>query len=1697
MSGNLSPLVVQTSEALPVFLTVGGEILLSETYYPGDGNLVEVDFRDVVESCLAFSFPDQDIFTQPTLARTFTVLFGAAQTVTFTAVRSGKAHLNESASSFLKGNFLTWQPTTKYVTYYSPEWLTYFAVESCSIVLKAYFSGGETQLISLTSLSAGSCVTVNLQYAVVCGKLSNRRPMYYDVWAQGSSGARLTYIQRYMASAPQSPDESWYLFENSLGGLDSLRAYGSLDFAPEFEHQIAQTSDGLQEYRIDTSRVYTRYTGYLNPAEAKWLQDLFSARQKYAYTHSGYYRIVFTSSDGAYSGADMPSSYSFSYRFAEDDPFLDIQRDEDLPENIEIALPDQEAFFLPPRLAEYPKLEGNEDTLLLSQQPHTEEWGTLTFGEIVNGILDKLVARLEGLKLHLSGIGGGGSGDIYLITSFDLTAPSDTNAFSALRTLIEIEKAIDNSFWDIVGELDERYLRKDVDDTAHGNILFEKKIGSLDFIEGWDEGIGWEIQEDGGAVFGQANVRGNAIIGNRMGSPLFVSGFPNGVGWDLSPYKQLNAAGAEETKWRLEIDDINVRGRLRVYEFIISQLRGENDNVIFAGMMKVDHYDEATRRIYLDTDEGILYNPFRPGDILMVQRYGGMPTEENDYNVIKQYELRVDQAEVGDLSEGEKRLDWITFTNFVGTLSDIARGDVLTRVDSVTDLTRKGIVKVTTIDEIGAPYIDVVYGMKTDPENATKARMGNLTGIRTKSGIDLTGVWGIYGNGAYFENSTYILDTGNTIEQQFSVLGGEFDSKINAIRTDISEESGNLLRNGSFASDTNYWTASNEIHYIDVGGQFLWLGGAFYVDKTKVADIVSDSGRNVLRVRNTSIYQANDVMLLPKREETEEDGYTYSFSLFYRATRTGILKVGVPGSELYQEIDIEPNDNYSRITHAAKWDEKGDFRIECSGEVYVYGVVLYDDATADAIIRLETRIEQTEEYIKLLATKEYVDEETGEIYKKYDAQLSVMADDITARVTYEDYNTQSQALEKRLESQITLTENRITASVTEQVNTINAAIEAAQTAIGEAEEATKDVADSVSNLNDYVDGAFKDGVIEDAEKISIGKYINTVDSTMSDVEATYTKLYANTYLEGTPKSNLKTAYDNLNSAYDSLVAAIEDATADSTASEADFAAVNTQFATFNSRLSTFKTSIESANKAIQDKLKGYSDSALAAANAANAAASKAQESANSVGQSVTDLDNEIKGSFRDGIITDAEKISIGKYINTVDSTMSDVEATYTKLYANTYLEGTPKSNLKTAYDNLNSAYDSLVAAIEDATADSTASEADFAAVNTQFATFNSRLSTFKTSIESANKAIQDKLNELANTGIASVQADLNIEKDKITANVEAIDNINNTIKTSGWITATDGNTLYASKSLENGDEIISYINQTATTLTISASRVNLNGAITINSLGYSLQQTIDGKVNRDDVGDLAYRNDVSYSYLDIWLRDYVDGKASMTDLAEYVLTTELNSKLTGYEKVGAAEDVQDYLINILLNGTTTILGGYISTSLINADWVVANAASIGGFTIMSNVLTGDGMTLNPSTGLFFEGNSTSAAVGSSVISGATGVRCPMVAKNKYGSGGYYDNGAALILVVGSAAYNDTSQVWLSCQHDGGYGSKFMVESRYVSEISDKSFNSTVLNLGHLLKSGQVSRINSSATTKSYLCLMSDSSNNSYLCIDNG
>lgn len=64
----------------------------------------------------------------------------------------------------------------------------------------------------------------------------------------------------------------------------------------------------------------------------------------------------------------------------------------------------------------------------------------------------------------------------------------------------------------------------------------------------------------------------------------------------------------------------------------------------------------------------------------------------------------------------------------------------------------------------------------------------------------------------------------------------------------------------------------------------------------------------------------------------------------------------------------------------------------------------------------------------------------------------------------------------------------------------------------ELDQSIKEAKKSVEDLNYYVDGAFKDGIVTETEAVAIEKYLNTVNVSKAEVEATYKKLYENTCL---------------------------------------------------------------------------------------------------------------------------------------------------------------------------------------------------------------------------------------------------------------------------------------------------------------------------------------------------------------------------------------------------------------------------------------------------------------------------------------------------------------------------------------------------------------------------------------------------------
>ena len=963
-------------EAVSFILKKGTATLLEQSYEPGPDKMVTIDVREVVESQLSYTLDTaQEIYSQNTIFADFTATIDGTSH-SFRAIRCGIADLADTPGNWLKSHFLTWQPKVKEVTYYSPEWLTYYAISDCTVKAKATFPDKSSSTTSLKGMTAGECVTLNLQYAIVAKLFGNKYPSYLEVYAE-AGGVRLSVSQFYKFTDIHSEDEQWFLFENSLGGMDTYRAHGVNRLQAEHGHLIAELDEKLSEYDVETDRKFVKNTGFLDDYSRRWLLDFFPSRAKYIYEASMIRRIIVTESDATYTSNDLPSSYTFTYRLSEISRYLNLIRNEkELPDNLTVPNLSSPDFIFPPRLAELPRQELGEGVLFPAFDPHNPKASVATFGSIHDTIRNSIIKELgDTWRAIVNEAGGsGGTGDgLYHIKLDDLTEPSDENGFTALRTLKEILKPI--------SALDDRYLRKDIDDTAAGNITFEKDIilAGLDSsiysdrdANGFGHENGFRLFADGTAWLKDLKVKNDSMFAGSLSSPMFASGFPNGTGWMLAPYIRTNAAGINETRYKLEIDDIAVRGTLRVYEFIVSQLLGENDNRIFSAMMEVDHYDANSGRIYLDTDGGRLYNPFRKGDILMVQQFQGDPTLENNYQMVKQYELKVVSVGVGYLSDGENRLDWLTFENFVGDLSQVTKRDTLCRVDNPDNSTRSGIIKITTVDEFGTPYMDVIRGMKTDPENCVKVRIGNLNGL-------VTPYFGrLDGDGAYVENlyarGKFILsDTGEDVSTLFQVMNGKLSSEMSSIRHEIAEKD-NYLTNSSFSEDIVGWEPGNDVSLFTVSERYIPVNDSLYSEKDRITGIVRVLNRLALCIKNSTIRQLNAKLSRRPEGLVEMPDGTTKWPTFYisfmcKVKTAGTLTIGFPGQDLYETKAMTPTDAFAQEEFIGEWDGTGDFTISHTGEIFIYNLLLTSRPLDDFRVEMSTKLEQTNERVGMYANK--------------------------------------------------------------------------------------------------------------------------------------------------------------------------------------------------------------------------------------------------------------------------------------------------------------------------------------------------------------------------------------------------------------------------------------------------------------------------------------------------------------------------------------------------------------------------------------------------------------------------------------------------------------------------------------------------------------------------------------------------------
>jgi len=265
----------------------------------------------------------------------------------------------------------------------------------------------------------------------------------------------------------------------------------------------------------------------------------------------------------------------------------------------------------------------------------------------------------------------------------------------------------------------------------------------------------------------------------------FASGFA-GSGW-RADYGVTTVARAS-----IETDDLTVRGRMRVYELLIQQIRATNGSVFVSSASKVVTASTSVNPLWTvngsqltfngsnanldftlctistaaagDTSRE-LYHGFLNGDIIRAQQ---VQWSGSEFNAIVQSDLEV---------TGVSGLFDYTAAFVAGDAP--ATGYDYVRLGNAIDSSRRGSVYLTA-DDSAAPFIDIVDGVRFHSDwnsaGVRRARVGKLSGI---SDSDLGGTlsgYGLYGNNVYLKGQ--IVVTGGD-------LGGLAAADVNANTTTI------------------------------------------------------------------------------------------------------------------------------------------------------------------------------------------------------------------------------------------------------------------------------------------------------------------------------------------------------------------------------------------------------------------------------------------------------------------------------------------------------------------------------------------------------------------------------------------------------------------------------------------------------------------------------------------------------------------------------------------------------------------------------------------------------------------------------------------------------------------------------------------------------------------------------------------------
>jgi hypothetical protein len=200
-----------------------------------------------------------------------------------------------------QNKFLSWQPIVKRTTPTSHEYLSYIidaaSITSLKLNCTCHYSDGTSETINVLTQTGTARYEV-YRFPAGYGQLNidnlftipaGENVSSYDLWLTSQADAVLTEYRTYKVDHLFYRSQKQYVYQNSIGGIDTLTCTGEREYTIEVERQVARNVlpdyynlsafDGkglVNNFRNFYQETYTVFTGAIyRLSEVKALKEFF------------------------------------------------------------------------------------------------------------------------------------------------------------------------------------------------------------------------------------------------------------------------------------------------------------------------------------------------------------------------------------------------------------------------------------------------------------------------------------------------------------------------------------------------------------------------------------------------------------------------------------------------------------------------------------------------------------------------------------------------------------------------------------------------------------------------------------------------------------------------------------------------------------------------------------------------------------------------------------------------------------------------------------------------------------------------------------------------------------------------------------------------------------------------------------------------------------------------------------------------------------------------------------------------------------------------------------------------------------------------------------------------------------------------------------------------------------------------------